>query len=219
MASTKEFVSNHVAEQGGRHISCVSHHDRFTFVDKYSVDDASVVGRTSTAPAACFDLHFDSLVGNLQHPLGPFEQQTAKISDQAEGVDVDLQLIHDPRQLVALSRRVELNFVADDEIQWETCRYEIENVDIGRDFDCRCRYAETARDLRPIPVEFGQQNASSAPHGQIVVDLQCQRALTRTHRAEAEAQSRHAPTKLVGKSHIDRMPSPRTSDSARQDDA
>jgi hypothetical protein len=66
------------------------------------------------------------------------------------------------------------------------------DVEVGQDLDRLGRDPQATRDLRALAVERRQQQAVQLAAGQVVVDLQCHRALARSHRAEVEAQCGHA---------------------------
>ena len=144
------------------------------------------------APAAGLDLERHPLVGDLEHALRALEQPAAEIGDETEGVDVDLHVVDDAAELVALLGRVELDLVADEVVERPVPDGEGVDVEIGLDLDRRCRDTEPAGDLHALAVEPREQQPVEMARGQVVVDLERQRALARAHRAEAEAQCRHA---------------------------
>ena len=152
---------------------------------------ARVVGRTRTAPAPGLDLERHPFVGDLEQALGALEQLTAEVGDEAERVHVDLEIVDDASELVALLRRVELRLVAHHVVDRPVGDGERVQVEIGLDVDRRRGHAQPAGDLVAVAVEARQQQAVQLARGEVVVDLQRERALARAHRAEAEAQRRH----------------------------
>jgi len=65
------------------------------------------------APAQGLDLEHVHPVGKLDQAPAPGEQPGAEVAEDAEGEDVDLELVDDPGQLVDLMGRIELGLVAD----------------------------------------------------------------------------------------------------------
>ena len=81
--------------------------------DHHPVDGPGVVGGPLAAPAQGADLQQLDLVAELDEPLGAGEQPGLEVGHDADGDDVDLQLVDDPGQLVDLHGLVELRLVAD----------------------------------------------------------------------------------------------------------
>ena len=66
------------------------------------------------APAQRLDLEHLHPVGELDEPPAAGEELGAEVGGDAEGVDVDAQLVDDAGELLDLRRRVELRLVADE---------------------------------------------------------------------------------------------------------
>jgi hypothetical protein len=84
--------------------------------DHGAVDDAGVVGGPAAAPAQGLDLQHLHPVGEFDEPARPGEELRAEVGGDAEGEDVDVELVDHPGQLLDLLRRIELRLVADDEV-------------------------------------------------------------------------------------------------------
>ena len=94
--------------------------------------------RACAAPAARLDLQRHALVGDLEHALRALEQPAAEIGDETEGVDVDLHVVDDAGELVALLGGIELDLVADEVVQRPVVHGEGVDVEIRLDLDRRC---------------------------------------------------------------------------------
>ena len=109
----EQLVGDDLAEQrfpagsGG-----VAHHDRLPLPDEHAVDEAGVVRRPTPAPATILDVELDPLVGDLEQPPGAVEELAAEVGEEPEGVDVDVELVGDERELIDLLDGVELDLVA-----------------------------------------------------------------------------------------------------------
>lgn len=90
----------------------VAHHDRLPFPDEHAIDESGVVRRPPPAPAPGLDVELHPFVGDLEQPAGALEQQATEVGEQPEGVDVDVELVGDQRELVDLLDGVELDLVA-----------------------------------------------------------------------------------------------------------
>ena len=88
--------------------------DLLALDDHDAVDDAGVVGGLAAAPAQRLDLEQLHPVGELDEPPRAGEELGAEVGGDAEGVDVDVELVDDPGELLDLGRRVELRLVADE---------------------------------------------------------------------------------------------------------
>ena len=137
------------------------------------------------------DLQWYPFVGDLEQPLRALEQPTAEVGDQPEGVDLDFELVDDAGQLVALLGAVELRLVADEVVDRPVLQGQRMEVEIRRHVDRRGRHAEPARHLVALAVEARQQKTAEVAAGEVVVDLQRDRALPGAHRPEAEAEQAH----------------------------
>ena len=193
VAPAEQLVADDVAEDLHRsRLERVADDDGLALVDDEVVDDAGVVGGAGAAPAARLDLERHPLVGDLEHALRALEQSAAEVGDQTEGVDVDLHVVDDAGELIALVGCVELDLVADDVVQRPVLDGEGVDVEVGFDLDRRSSDAEPAGDLHAVAVEPGEQQSVEMARGEVVVDLERQGALAGAHRAEAEPQCRHA---------------------------
>lgn len=80
-------------------------------------DDTGVVGRRTPAPAQWRDGRLDDTVGELDEPFGARKERGPEIGEDAETVDVNPQVVDDPRELINLFGTVELSFVADEVVE------------------------------------------------------------------------------------------------------
>lgn len=198
MTAAKELISNLVSKEWfTHHLVGVPNDNGLTFVDDSTIDEAGIVVRALAAPAPCLNLHLISLVGEFEHALRAIKQQATKVRNESKSKDVHFELVDDTSKLVALFHGVKLSFVADHELQWHPCTYQLEKIEIGRNIDCGCRDAEATCDLCAIAIEFGQQQPADASRSHVVVDLECKCALSRTHGSKTEAEHRHDNLKLI----------------------
>lgn len=198
MATAEQLVADDIAEERLRTVGRLGIADDHGLarVRDHPVHDTGIVCCPSTAPASCLDLHGNPLVGHLEQPSRAVEEQAPEVGDEPEGEHVDTELVDDPGQLVALLGRVELRLVAHQVVQRPVVDGQLIEVEIGFDLDGFGSDTQPTRHLAAFPVEFGEQHAEQLSARQVVVDLQRHRALARTHRAEAEAQRRHAPATI-----------------------
>ena len=82
----------------------VADDDLLALDDHDPVDDAGVVGRLPAAPAQRLDLEDLDPVGELDEPLRAGEELGAEVGGDAEGVDVDVELVDEPGELLDLAR-------------------------------------------------------------------------------------------------------------------
>ena len=131
MTATEQLISNFVAEEWlTHHLVGVADHDGLALVDDSSVDEPGVVVCPFATPATGLDLHLVALVSELEHSLRSFEQEPSEVRDESEGIDVDIEFIHHPSELIALVRCVELSFVTDDELQWHSRLDQLEEIEV-----------------------------------------------------------------------------------------
>ena len=141
------------------------------------------------------------LVGDLEEALCALEQVAAKVGDEPECVDVCLEHVGHDGELVGLGGAVELCLVAhqvvDAGVIGGVARGEVVEVQVRRDLHGLDGHAEPTRYPGALAVELAEQHAPLVPAAEVVVDLQRQGALPRTHRAEAEPQDAHRAPSLA----------------------
>ena len=139
----------------------VAHDHHVAVVDLVAVDQAGVLGGSGAAPAAGLDLDLDPLVGQFQEPGRAREQAAAEVGEQAEGVDVDVQVVDHAGQLLDLGRCVELGLVAHEVVEAAVSGgeavAEVLEIELVADVDGAGRHAEAGGHLRPVPVELGAE--------------------------------------------------------------
>lgn len=164
-------------------------------IDLSPVDEAGVVGGPGSTPTPGLDLQFESAIGDFHETFAPWEHQTLERGEQSEGIDVDVELVHHPSELVDLARFVELGLVADDGMQALAIQVNLidqpAEVDRAIDDDGLGRHAETAGYHPLMAIELGDQQASQATPGQVVVNLQRLGRLPRPHGSVEEAELCH----------------------------
>ena len=95
----------------------------------------------------------DVLVGDLEHPPRALEELAAEVGEQTERVHVDLEVVDDASELVALLDGVELHLVAHQVVDRPVANGQRVQVEVRRHVDRRGGDAETARDLVALAVE------------------------------------------------------------------
>ena len=127
----------------------VADDDLLALDDHDAVDDAGVVRRLAPAPAQ--RLHLEQLhpVGELDEPPAAREELGAEVGGDPEGVDVDADLVDDPRELLDLRRGVELRLVTDEVVDpragGEPLDDHVPEVEAVADLDGGRRQARAAR--------------------------------------------------------------------------
>ena len=177
-------------------LSHIAHHHLLALGDHQAVDGARVVGGPGAAPAQGLDLQHLDPVGELHQAGAARKQPGAEVGGDPERVDVDAQLVDDPRQVVHLVRGVELRLVADQVVHPLTRLHPVDHQlpDVrGRiDLDGGHGQAEAAgQQARPGPVAGHQDQPAQAPRGVVVVGLQGERGLAGVHRPGEEHQRGH----------------------------
>lgn len=95
----------------------VADDDLGTLHDHPAAYRAGVVGGAGAAPAQGLDLEDLDAVGQFDEPLGARKEFGAEVGGDAEGEDVDVQVVDHARELVDLLRREELRLVGDDVVR------------------------------------------------------------------------------------------------------
>ena len=81
---------------------------------------------------------------------------------------------------------------------------EVLEVELGPDVHGLGRHAEAGGHLGAVPVQLGAQQAPQVTGGEVVVDLEGQGALPRSHRPEREAEHPHGRgtyTRVIRRAH------------------
>ena len=174
----------------------VPHDDDLTLGDHHPVLGAGVVRGPLAAPAQRLDLEHVHPVGELDQARGAREQLGAEVGEDAEGEDVDLQLVDDPGELLDLLGRVELRLVTDQVVDprsvGERVHDVVPEVEVVLDLARLVGEAEPARERRrPRPVPCGEDPPRPSARGVVVVGLQCEGRLPCVHRPGAEGQFSH----------------------------
>jgi hypothetical protein len=99
------------------------------------IDQACIVGGSGTTPTAGFHLHFNTLVGDLQHATGAIEQQSTEVGDEPERIHIDTKVIDNGGEFIALLDRVKLHFITDHEIKWHVLACERDKAGGAADVD------------------------------------------------------------------------------------
>ena len=125
----------------------VADHDDLAVVHLLAVDQPSVLGGAGAAPAAGLDLELLALVGQLEEAGRALEELAAEVGEEAEGVDVGVELVDHAGELLDLGRCVELRLVAHEVLEAavgrRVLRRQLEEVELR------------ARRRRPPPTRRG----------------------------------------------------------------
>ena len=148
------------------------------------------------APAQGLHLEDLDAVGQLDQALGAGEQLGAEVGRDAEGVDVEAQVVHHASELVYLLRCQELRLVRDDVVRTAALREVVDEVgvevlsvlDLHRVRD----QAEAGGELALArAVVTGEDHPCQAACRAVVLDLQSQGGLPAVHGSGEEHQLGH----------------------------
>jgi len=157
MVPAKQFVPHAVAEQWLVVIVGVTHHDGVTLVHNSPVHHAGVVRRPSSTPTAGLNLQRRVFVRKFKHSLRADEQLAAEIGKKSEREHINLEIIHNTCELLALFGRIELDFITHDVMKRPAVGSKRIEVNVWADVDGRGRYTEPAGHLMALPVEGSEQ--------------------------------------------------------------
>ena len=122
MTTTQHLVVDlgSAADVADAHLIPLTRHD--------AADDTGVVGRRTSAQTQWRDGRLDDTVGELDEPFGSGEERGPEIGEDAETVDVNPEVVDDPRELINLFGTVELGLVTDEVVDAPTAtqpRYDV----------------------------------------------------------------------------------------------
>ena len=184
MFATPKFVS---------HIWCrlrVIDNHQFPFIHLDTIDDPRIVRRAISTPAAGLTLDRFCDIGEFEQASGARKERSAKVGEKSEGKDVQALLIDHFGQLLDLSRGIELGFITHQVVEWPRCiACDVSEVDRRVDDDCFGRHSKPGADACSLSVEHAAQRTAQPSMGQIVMNLEGQGGLPRTHCSEREPEN------------------------------
>lgn len=176
MSAAEKFIGNGVTEQRRVRGNDIADHNRVTFVNDNAIHQPGIKRGPTSAPTSRFNVQLDTFVGELQQALRPGKEQTAKVRDEPEGVNVGVETVGDDCELVGLIDGVELTFVAHDVVEGTVVLHkpfcDALYVEVRCDLKRILGKAEAAGDPCAFAIELREQQAPLASLRKVVMNLE-----------------------------------------------